>query len=142
MKTKRRSTKRVGRVVGTKLLKSRRGRKNTRKYGGTVLPLLEEKILYIWFHSLGCGHCINMATEWNKFKDSELKKGGIKFIEIEASDKSQFDEMIKTYDLKVDGYPTMYRIKRGNGNKFSKCVFDGPRTSISFQDNKYWISQL
>lgn len=77
----------------------------------------------IWlkrFHADWCGHCQNMATEWNKFVSSSSQKE-IKIASIE-------DKAIQKMNQKPNnilGYPSIHLYKDG----LFLSEFNGERTS-------------
>lgn len=89
-----------------------------------------------------CGHCQNMADDWNALKNDLAKRGGsFEFSEIEQTNESKFipdvnEKYLKKSPVKValqGGYPTLFKIKRGH-----LSYFDGNRT---FEEMRDWYLQ-
>jgi len=89
-----------------------------------------------------CGHCQNMADDWNALKNDLAKRGGaFEFSEIEQTHESTLlpavnEKYLKKSPEKVSlqgGYPTVFKIK---GGKLS--YFEGNRT---FEEMRNWFLQ-
>jgi thiol-disulfide isomerase/thioredoxin len=79
-----------------------------------------------------CGHCQELAPKWAILKKG-LPKNRFEFIEIEESEsnkRSNFENRIKK-QLKVNGYPTIFKIRPNGPVEY----YSGERTP---EDMKRW----
>ena len=89
-----------------------------------------------------CGHCQNMADDWNALKTDLAKRGGaFEFSEIEQTYEHTLLQAVNEKYLKKSpvklalqgGYPTLFKIKGGN-----LSYFEGNRT---FEEMRDWYLQ-
>lgn len=109
--------------------KTRRDHKNNKVVVG--------KIYANW-----CGHCQNMAKDWEDLKNYLAKQGNMfEVVEIEQQQESTLvphvnNKYLKKSPMKVSlqrGYPTLFKIKGGNVS-----YFQGNRT---FEEMSHWYLQ-
>lgn len=93
---------------------------------------LDEKRCFIKFWMDGCGHCIQMAPEWEKMK-KELSKGytspgkTVAILDIDAPSSSRIP-----VGRQVVGFPTVMHTLDGTIVE----TYDGPRTADAMRK---WI---
>ena len=133
----RRRTRILTRRTRTHKRSMRRGGTSTRKSRtpGSNLPLAVGKIF-----SISCDHCKNMAPDWEKLK---LMHPNLITTEtdIEASEMDTKLPALKAKynidDIKIDGYPTIYKIIKGPTHRHLVVLYEGPRTTLAMD---MWIS--
>jgi len=76
---------------------------NTRKNSKKPTKIIG-KIYANW-----CGHCSALKPQWNKMK-TDLKNHPIEIIEIEETEKQRLEEFKRKHNIKVEGYPTIFKI--------------------------------
>jgi hypothetical protein len=98
------------------------------------LPLAVGKIF-----SIHCGHCSAMATDWTalKLKHPTLINDE---TDIEASEiNTKLPALKAKYnidDIKIDGYPIIYKIIKGPTHRHLVVLYEGPRTTQAMHN---WI---
>lgn len=89
-----------------------------------------------------CGHCQNMAKDWEDLKNYLANQGNtFEIVEIEQTQESNLiptinKKFLKKSPVKVSlqgGYPTLFKIKGGNVS-----YFQGNRT---FEEMRQWYLQ-
>jgi len=89
-----------------------------------------------------CGHCQNMAKDWEDLKNYLANQGNMfEIVEIEQTQESNLiptvnKKFLKKSPVKVSlqgGYPTLFKIKGGNVS-----YFQGNRT---FEEMRQWYLQ-
>jgi hypothetical protein len=115
----------------------RRGGTNTRKShkSHSNLPLAVGKIF-----SNNCGHCIAMAQDWTKLENQNSALI-TKDTNIEASEMDTKLPALKAKynidDIKIEGYPTIYKIMGPPNGPYTVVLYEGTRTTQAMQN---WIS--
>lgn len=74
------------------------------------------QIIMCKVYSNGCGHCIRLAPKWEQMKTILGDKVAVKDIEdvnMDSDLKKLKEEYGIAEDIKVDGYPTIFRIENG-----------------------------
>lgn len=74
------------------------------------------------FHP-GCGHCVQMRPEWEKMKRS--LSPGSKIVEVDGSEMSGNDSMLRSPLSKTNGFPEIVKMKNG----MIEEKYQGPRTA-------------
>lgn len=94
--------------------------------------LVKQKPTFVRYHMNGCGHCVAMEEEWNKFVKEMSNQQNINIVNIE---KSAADSGVSP-DLtsKVEGYPTLI-LYTNNGKK--QTMYEGERNADAF---KSWLA--
>ena len=114
-----------------------RTRKNYSKIrnGSVKIPkVIVGKIYANW-----CIHCVNLKPEWNKMMKSVYKQktpSDIKFVSIEETNmQNKMKSFFKKYKIpeniqksfkKVQGFPTIFKIKNGNVTFYNKERIEEP----------------
>jgi thiol-disulfide isomerase/thioredoxin len=125
-----------------KSFKKNSGNKKRRTYRRNKKANKKNTVVVGKIYSNWCGHCQNMADDWNALKNDLAKRGGaFEFSEIEQTHESTLlpavnEKYLKKSPVKVQlqgGYPTVFKIK---GGKLS--YFEGNRT---FEEMRNWFLQ-
>ena len=92
--------------------------------------LIKEKPAFVKFHSKRCGHCINMAREWDNLDDddSDIKALGIYIIEVDVDGIDKMNSECKRGTNEGVPYITMVN-KDGTVYK----DYNGERTADSMK---------
>ena len=125
-----------------KSFKKNSGNKKRRTYRRNKKANKKNTVVVGKIYANWCGHCQNMADDWNALKNDLAKRGGtFEFSEIEQTHESTLlpavnEKYLKKSPVKVQlqgGYPTVFKIK---GGKLS--YFEGNRT---FEEMRNWFLQ-
>ena len=95
-------------------------------------PKIDKKQCFIKFWMDGCGHCVQMAPEWERMKRQISKEymspaGTVAILDIDAPASSKIDA-----GRQVKGFPTIMHTLKGK----VMGTYDGPRTA---EEMKSWI---
>lgn len=106
--------------------------------GGSNVDANAEIVAYGKIYATWCGACTAFAPMWNKVVARVNKENGEgKEMSIEESDlaikRGEFTEKFGTPLPEIDGYPTVYRLKKGAAVE----LYTGPRTE---EDLVRWLS--
>jgi thiol-disulfide isomerase/thioredoxin len=124
-----------------KSFKKNSGNKKRRTYRRNKKANKKNTVVVGKIYANWCGHCQNMADDWNALKNDLAKRGAFEFSEIEQTHESTLlpavnEKYLKKSPVKVQlqgGYPTVFKIKEG---KLS--YFEGNRT---FEEMRNWFLQ-
>ena len=130
----RRRTRILTRRTRTHRRSMRRGGTSTRKSrtpGGSNLAV--GKIF-----SISCGHCKNMAQDWEKLKlmhpNLITTETDIEASEIDTKLPALKDKY--NIDFEFEGYPTIYKIIKSQNGVNTVVLYKGPRTTQAMHN---WI---
>ena len=107
----------------------------TRYVGGTTRSSRKPLVIVGKVYADWCGHCQTLKPQWSKMKSMLGKIPGFQFIEIEESQTGKMAKLKAKYpDLKISGYPTIFKKKMGGELEY----FQGERSAESIGD---WAKQ-
>lgn len=89
----------------------------------------KKKPLLVWYHANGCGHCVAMNDEWNKFVESRKKNASVNIAKIE----NQFIPNQERQQEQVFAYPTIKLFLNGKSSEFNGEEYGG-RTEQAFNN--------